>query len=319
MILELVGNVALFIFSFYIITKSADFFIDEAAMIGKSYNMSKLMIGLTIVAVGTSLPEMITSLGSILFTTNYSDFIIGTTLGSNLTNILLAFGIFLIVSKKFKTEKREMFNVLALVFTSIVFVAFILLGFVNYFAISLVIFYVFYIFYLSKFQKEEVTKLEEEYVENEKHPMSKSVGIIILSFVGLYIGAKIVIYSVENIGVLLDIPTAYLTLTTISVATSLPEIAVTISSARKKEYLMGIGNILGTNILNISLIIGLSGFFGYYTINTAQYIFPIILFLIGTLIFSYLIIRRRFHRYYGYFFLFLYVVYILSFLKEIVM
>ncbi len=308
--INLLMYIALFVFSFYIITKAADYFIDEAAKIGKDFGMSKLLIGLTIVAIGTSLPEMITSLGAILFTTNYPDFIIGTTLGSNITNILLAFGVFLIVSNHFETTKRELFNVLSLIFTTIVFTTFILLGFVNYFAILLVIFYTFYIIYLSKFQKKEVEELHDEFVEEEKHSRSKSIGIIIIAFFGLYFGSKIAITSIENIGLILKIPIAYLTLTTISVATSLPEIAVTISSAKKKEYLLGIGNILGTNVINVCMIIGISGFFGHYPIDTAQYLFSIILFLIATLSFSYMIVRRSFNKYFGYFYLFLYIIYI---------
>lgn len=294
--------------------KAADFFVDSAANLGKHFGMSKLMIGLTIVAVGTSLPEAITSLASILFTENFSDFLVGTVMGSNITNILLAFGIFLVVARKFETRKREMFNVASLIFTTLVFSIFVMLGYINPLVISLFIFYIFYLLYLSKYQKKEIEHFEEEVVDDEElDSKSRSVLILIASFIGLFIGAKLIIYSVENVGRILSIPTAYLTLTTISVATSLPELAVTIASAKKKEYLIGIGNILGTNVMNIGIIVGLSGFYGTFLIDSSLYVTSTIIYLLATLIFSILIIRRKFSYHYGYLFLFIYLIYLGSF------
>jgi cation:H+ antiporter len=84
--LELLKYILVFLIAFFILIKSADKFVDEASTIGKKLGMSKLTIGLTIVAIGTSLPEMITSLASIFFTENYSDFVIGTPMESNITN-----------------------------------------------------------------------------------------------------------------------------------------------------------------------------------------------------------------------------------------
>ena len=312
--LEIILNIFYFVIAFYILTKAADLFIDEASNLGKHYGMSKLMIGLTIVAVGTSLPEAITSFSSILFSEEFSEFIIGTTMGSNTTNILLAFGLFLVATGKFTIKHKEAFNVFALLSTSLVFAAFVIAGFVNYFAILLFIFYLYYIYYLKKHQRKEFTQLEEETVENLKpHSVKKSYILLLVAFVGLFASSKLAIFSIENIGVLLSIPVAYLTLTTISVATSLPEIAVTIASAKKKEYLIGIGNILGTNVMNIGIIIGLSGFMGYYAINTSLYINSLIFFLLGTVIFATMVYTKKFYKLAGYGFLALYVLYITSF------
>lgn len=281
--------------------------------------MSQLMIGLTIVAIGTSLPEMITSLLSILFTPNYSDFIIGTTMGSNITNILLAFALFLIAAKEFQIKKSEIFNIISLILTTAVFAIFVILGYVNYFAIILVVFYAFYIHYLRDYQKSELENLEKEFIDlPQKHSsIIKSILILILAFLGLFFGAKLIVITIENIGIILKIPTAFLTLTSISIATSLPELMVTITAARKKEYLMGIGNILGTNILNVCLIIGTSGFFGEYTIETQNYIFPLYLLITATILFSYQIYKKKFNKYYGYCFLALYILYMGNFLLNI--
>jgi cation:H+ antiporter len=301
-----------FIVGFYLISKSADYFVDEAANIGTRHGMSKLMIGLTIVAIGTSLPEMITSLGSILFTPNFSEFIIGTTLGSNITNILLAFGIFLIAAKKFYIQKNEIFNIIALIGTSLIFITFIIFGFVNYVAIALVIFYSYYLLYQRKYQKLELTEIEEEFVDKRKYGIKKSYLIIFLSFIGLFTGAKLTILGIENIGQILNISAAHLNLAIVSIATSLPEISVTIASAKKKEYLMAIGNIIGTNIMNVCLIIGMSGFYGLYKVETSLYLSSIIILAIATLLFSYLIYKKKFSEKWGYAFLTLYAIYLIT-------
>lgn len=313
--LELLLYIVLFVVAFFIIIKAADYFVDEAAYLGDSFGMSKLMIGLTIVAIGTSLPELITSLSAIFFTENFSDFIIGTAMGSNITNIVLAFGIFLLFSKTFTVEKKETFNVLVLLTTTILFSYFILVGYVPFLAILLVPLYGFYVYHQSKASKKEIIKEEELMVEKQKkHPLLQSAGILFFSFIFIFIGARLVVFSIEEGGALLGIPAAYLTLTTIALATSLPEIAVTVSSARKKEYLIAIGNILGTNIMNVCLIIGLSALTLGYNVNSETYILSVIIFLVSTLIFSLMILFRKFYFVGGFIFLAMYVVYMIQFI-----
>lgn len=313
--LELLLYIVLFVVAFFIIIKAADYFVDEAAYLGDSFGMSKLMIGLTIVAIGTSLPELITSLSAIFFTENFSDFIIGTAMGSNITNIVLAFGIFLLFSKTFTVEKKETFNVLVLLTTTILFSYFILVGYVPFLAILLVPLYGFYVYHQSKVSKKTILKEEELMVEKQKkHPAFQSIGILFFSFIFIFIGARLVVFSIEEGGALLGIPAAYLTLTTIALATSLPEIAVTVSSARKKEYLIAIGNILGTNIMNVCLIIGLSALTLGYNVNSETYILSVIIFLVSTLIFSLMILFRKFYFVGGFIFLAMYVVYMIQFI-----
>lgn len=313
--LELLLYIVLFVVAFFIIIKAADYFVDEAAYLGDSFGMSKLMIGLTIVAIGTSLPELITSLSAIFFTENFSDFIIGTAMGSNITNIVLAFGIFLLFSKTFTVEKKETFNVLVLLTTTILFSYFILVGYVPFLAILLVPLYGFYVYHQSKASKKEIIKEEELMIEKQKkHPILQSAGILFFSFIFIFIGARLVVFSIEEGGRLLGIPAAYLTLTTIALATSLPEIAVTVSSARKKEYLIAIGNILGTNIMNVCLIIGLSALTLGYSVNSETYLLSVIIFLLSTLLFSLMILVRKFYFIGGFIFIAMYVVYMLQFI-----
>ncbi len=314
MSLELLLQIVLLIIGFYAILKSADVFVDKAVSIGNQLKLSKLTIGLTIVAIGTSLPELFTTIGAVLFIQNYSDFIIGTVMGSNITNILLVLGIFLIYTKTFTIQKSEKSNTISLIILTLAFSLFIYLGFSNQLTILLLIFYGIYLIYMAKYHKEEIYKEEKVETSNDKkEDMKESIPILILCIIGLFVGAKIVTSSIEEIGTLLSIPSAYLTLTTVALATSLPEIAVTILTAKKKQFLIGIGNIMGSNIANIALVFGLFGFLGYYTIETSLYIESLKFLLISTLIFSILLFRKKFYGWAGYIFLALYTIYIIMF------
>lgn len=313
---DLLISIFTFIAGIYLLSKAADSFVDKAGSLGKSYGMSRIMIGLTIVAIGTSLPEMITSLGSIMFTDNFSQFIIGTTLGSNVTNILLAFGIFLVITEKFYIKKDERFNIIALLGTTLILTGMILIGYINYFAISLLIFYTYYLIYQLKYQKVELIQIQTELTDLEKIKPTKAYLHLAAAFIGLYIGARLTVLSVEEIGLILAIPAAHLSLVVISIATSLPEIMVTFASARKKEYLLAIGNVIGTNIMNICIIIGASGFYGHYFIDTKLYITSLTALVLGTIIFSYLIYRKRFNKKWGYLFLTMYALYIIAILLQ---
>ena len=314
MIPELLIQIVFLIIGFYVIIKSADIFVDKAAAIGNQLKLSKLTIGLTIVAIGTSLPELFTTIGAVLFTQNYSDFIIGTVMGSNIANILLVFGIFLIYTKTFTIKKSEKFNIIILIILTLSFSLFTYHGFSNHLAILLLIFYGMYLIYMAKYQKEEIYEEEKiEITNGKKENMKKSILFLILCIIGLFVGAKIVTSSIEEIGTLLSIPSAYLTLTTVALATSLPEIAVTVLTARKKQFLIGIGNIIGSNIANIALVFGLFGFLGYYTIETGLYLESLKFLLISTLLFSILLSRKKFYGWAGYIFLTLYAIYIIKF------
>ena len=298
---------------FAIILKSSDIFVDSAETMGKKFKLSPIVTGLTIVALGTSLPELFTSVGAILFTEHYSQFIIGTIMGSNITNILLIFGLFLIFAGNFSIKKSQIVNVLTLIFVTFVLLIFVFLGFVNYFAIGLIVFYVLYVVYEANYQKREIIIEEKEIVALLGYQELSSYFVLLGSVGGLYFGSKLVVSAIEGLGSIFVIPAAFLSLTTVAIGTSLPEIAVSINTAMKKEYLIGIGNVIGSNIINIALVFGLSGFFGRYAVNTGFYYMSIAFLVIGTMFFSAMLLRKNFHRYQGLILLGLYILYILSF------
>ena len=109
--IDLISNILILVVMFFVLIKIADFFVVHSSKLGKYYGMSPFLVGITIVAIGSSLPELITSLGSFFFTSNYADFIVGTALGSNITNLLLAFGLYLALSNTFKLKNNQYFSI----------------------------------------------------------------------------------------------------------------------------------------------------------------------------------------------------------------
>lgn len=303
MYLEIFLYSVLLLFFFLILLKSSDYIIDIGSVIGLRFGLSKLFIGLTIIAFGTSLPELITSIASLFGSQgNSSSFIIGTILGSNIANSLLILGIFLVLIKKirFKVNERE---VLFLLFSTILLGILLFIGNIDIslslFLLSLFIYYIYLIFKNKDKELEETVEQEEGL--NKKF-LKKSLlflfGLFLLSSFFLGIGGRGIIFSIEKLSVLLNLDVSFLSLTSVALATSLPEIIVTIKSFRKKELALGIGNILGSNITNILLIFGLVGFFNIFLnvnlfFQNQAYMSSYIVLLIVTLILSLMLYFKK--------------------------
>ena len=298
----------IFILCFFLLLKTSKFFLEKALLIGKYFNLSKVLIGLTIVAIGSSAPELITSLSSFFFTENYSKFIIGTTIGSNITNIILAFALFLFFANNIKIKKISNFKILSLFFLSIYLSIFIFLGEINYFILIAFFFYIFFIIYSYKKDKNH----DCEKIKYKKKEKLKTYFLFSLAIIFMIILSYFIVKSTEEISNYFNISLFFLTYVIISIATSIPEILVSYISAKKKEYTIAITNILGTNIMNLCLIIGTSGFFGFYKINL-EFFHTTIFFLISTFIFLYLCYKGEMKRVHSYLFFLLYILYVVLF------
>lgn len=319
MYLELWISIIILIFSFYILIKTADYLVATGGILGQRAGISKFVIGLTIIAIGTSLPELITAIMSIFTSQNNAPaFVLGTVIGSNIANTLLVFGILLIFAKKFKIKKRNK-DLLFLLFSTLFLGLAIYSGFINIiFGIIFLILFISYIYLSIKFQnkkeiEEELNEVKDKKLENLKN--FTLILIFLLSTLGLSLAAKGIIYSIESLGPLIGLSIQFLTLTTVAFATSLPEIIVTISSIKRKEFSLGIGNIIGSNISNILLIIGTSAIFGVLFNNELKFLtndfqLSFILLLIITIIFTILIQKKYLKIIHGIFLIFLYFIYL---------
>ncbi len=257
-------NYALLVIGFIILIKGADFFIDGASSIAKIAKIPSLLIGLTIVAFGTSAPEAAVSINAALKGAN--DIAIGNIIGSNIFNLLVAVGISSMI-RPIKVQKTtiikeyplSVYSVLVLIILSLdtLFAgsdANILTrgdGFILLLGFGIFMFYLIDMAISSKEADDEI----EEIV---KLPLSKSIIFSILGLIGVVFGGDIVVKSATQIALQLGMSQTLVGLTIVAVGTSLPELVTSIAAARKGESDIAIGNIIGSGLFNIFFVLGIS-------------------------------------------------------------
>ena len=263
----MVTYILLILLGFLLLIKGADFLVDGASNIAKKFHIPELVIGLTIVAIGTSMPELMVSLNASI--KGLSDISIGNIIGSNISNLLLILGVTSIISPLvFKRETKIFESPFTLIITIIffLFANFSLLG--NDLKISriegivlllLCVLFFIYNFIMAKKGKEfdgDKTKISKK--EEKKISIFRSIILIILGILGLKLGGDFVVENVRKLALELGISEKLVSLTIVAFSTSLPELITSITATKKGDEDMAIGNIIGSNILNILLIIGIS-------------------------------------------------------------
>ncbi len=253
----------LFIAGFVIMIKGADFLVDGAASLAKRFNISNLVIGLTVVSFGTSAPELVVNILA-SFSGN-TDIAIGNILGSNIANILLILGVSAIIyplTVHKNTVKKEIpysfFVVVVLAFlVSDIFLdeaSSAMLSRVD--GIVLIILFSIFIIYTYRISKE-TNELPED-VEIKKMSVMKAVILVLIGMVGLVLGGHWIVEGAVEIATQLGMSQAFIGLTIVAVGTSLPELATSAVAAYKKNTDIAIGNVVGSNIFNITWILGVS-------------------------------------------------------------
>lgn len=252
---------------FIFLVKGADLLVKAATSIAKRFGLSELLIGLTIVAVGTSLPEIFITITSSI--DGHSDLIIGNAIGSCICNFLLVLGLTSLI-RPVKLEKR-----IVKIHFPIGFIATFLLWFlgnteklgeaqtitrwqgVALFAFTII--YIIYTIYEDKKFKNE--KIDQEIIKDVETKENSSIGTIILylvlGIVGLKFGADFVVDNAILIAQRFGFSESFIGMTVVAVGTALPEIITGIIAGRKGETDLLIGNITGSNILNLCLLVGL--------------------------------------------------------------
>lgn len=257
MIIEII----LILIGFVLLIKGADLFIKASISIAEKFNLSKMLIGLSIVAIGTSLPEIFITITSSL--EGYSDLIIGNSVGSCICNFLLVIGITSLI-RDVKLDKTT----IKIHFTIEIFIILLLLYFGNSNDIGKIqgiilvlcaIFYVVYTIYEEKQNKELDKELikEVENIELKENSIIIIILYIVLGLLGLKFGSDFVVNNATLIANNLGFSESFIGITIIAVGTALPEIITGIISAKKNENELFLGNIVGSNIINLTLLIGI--------------------------------------------------------------
>lgn len=296
---------AVFVVSLFFVIKSADWFTEGAEKLALSVGVSQWVIGLTLLALGTSLPELFTS-----FTASFAgmpELVVDNVVGSNIANILLIIGISAIFARKLVVNRDLIdLDLPILLVSQTIFVFTIWDGKVSVpEGIILLLVLVIYLAYSMRVHEGETTGHH-----HKKENMLKLSGIIIASLVVLIFASKYTITSMIELGTLLGISASILGVTALAVGTSLPELMVSVSAARKGNFEMSLGNILGSNIFNAAGIVGLVSLFFGLTVSATTLSIGLGFLIASTLLCVISGISKRIHLWEGLLFVLLYVVFI---------
>lgn len=310
--------IALFAGSLFVLLKAAEYFTNTAERIGLHFKIPPFIIGVTIVAFGTSLPEIATSIIAVI--RGQSEIVIGNVVGSNLANILLVISITAIVAKQLKVSKDIIKIDLPLLLGSTVLLYLTTLdGEFNYIeGIVSMLALVTYLIYnisshrsvatsgmqdLQKLKKEEKIKRKKDHL-HIKYPL-----ILVLSGAFLYFAADLTIKSVTELSKIFDIGTEIIAVSAIAIGTSLPELVVSIVAAKKGKADIAIGNVTGSNIFNALAVMGIPSFIGTLKIPEQFISFTIPTLILVTVLYVFTTMDKEISQWEGITFLLIFIVF----------
>ena len=304
--------IMLLIVGFIILIKGADIFVDGASSIAGNFKISKMLIGLTIVAFGTSAPEFAVSVQSLL--SGNGDIVLGNVIGSNILNILLIVGassMVHVLSVKNNTVKKELPTTILITTLFIVLLSDSLFDrvastFTRSDGIVLLLFFLVFIYYLVGMVKN---KVEEDSKENYM-PLMKAFAYTIFGIVAIILGSNLVVHNASSLASLIGVSQKMISLTIIALGTSLPELVTSITATKKGEYDIAIGNVVGSNLFNLGVVIGLPvALLGGISKINFNYIDLIVMLVSAILLFFFSVNDRKISKKEGFILLTLFVVY----------
>ena len=234
----------------------ADKFVDNSSIIAKNLGISELTIGLTVVALGTSAPEIFVGISSIIYETEA--LAMGAVVGSNISNIALIFGVSCI-GIALKPHKTPFIQFLPFLLSALV-LGYSLIDLQITPIESILMLIVFAYFLYVTFKNRSTNNLISE-VSLSKENSFRVIAFLLLGLISLIVGSNYAVIYAEKIALLLNISELVIGLTIIAIGTSLPELAATISALIKKKTDMVVGNVIGSNVLNITLVVPIVGLF----------------------------------------------------------
>ena len=250
--MQIVLSVLMLVVGFVLLVKGADWFVDGAAALAGKLGIPQLVIGLTIVAMGTSLPEAAVSITSALH--GSTGITVGNVVGSNIMNILVILGTSAVITNVRIQKSTLKYELPFMLLITVVFLVMGMLGgeFTRLDGVTLLGFMIVYLIYLLNLAKKG-TEEEEEFKDM---PIWKCVVGIVLGAVMIVGGSNLVVDGASDIASAMGISDRIIGLTIVAFGTSLPELVTSVSAAKKGNAGIAIGNIVGSNIFNILFVLG---------------------------------------------------------------
>lgn len=321
--------IVVFIISLAVLVKGADWLIASAEKIGLAVGLSPFIVGVTIVGLGTSFPELIAAFVAVF--NGVTDFVAANAVGSNIANILLIVGVSAIIGKRLIVTKSLIDLDLPLLAISTV----LLLGIVwdkqITFGESLLmvatygVYLLYTVLHKDTEDSQEITEILPSRQQRRKHISAhkkkisarpklamKDFFTLVVGIVALSFGAKYLIDALINLSAMLNVATGVIAITAVALGTSLPELLVSVKAALQKKSEVALGNIFGSNVFNALVVIGLPGLFSTLAVDSQTFAIGVPTMALATLLFVISGISRRIHMWEGAFYLAVYVLFIVK-------
>lgn len=302
MLMDIFLNILLLVVGFVLLIKGADFFVDGGSSAASNLRVPKILIGLTIIAFGTSAPEFAVSMKAL--SEGNTDMVLGNVIGSNILNILLILGVGAMIRPiriRNNTIRKEI--PITILVSTLLVVLFLDIqlksGDVNQITrsdgIAILLFFLIFVYYLINMAIKD--RKARTVVEKPRWKLLPSLLIVGVGLAGIIGGSDLVVDSATNIASMMGVSERVIALTVIALGTSLPELVTTIVSAKKGETDMVLGNILGSNIFNICIVLGVPvAIFGTVTPGSFQVLDLVMLVGSAVLLFIFSVTKHRISR-----------------------
>ncbi|MFK7948483.1 MAG: calcium/sodium antiporter [Saprospiraceae bacterium] len=302
----------IFIVSLAFLVKASDWFVNGAETIGIALGIPPFIVGVTIVAVGTSLPELASSISAVF--AGSTDIVAGNAIGSNITNIVLVMGLVAIFSKQKIEIKRDIMDVDIPMLVASALLLWFLIADLNFtmldaaMLIAGMFIFLAYTFTKSGDDEEEITRQKIGW---------QTIALVIGSGALIYFSANYTVMAIQEISDLLGIGTGVIALSLVALGTSLPEVLVSVTAARKGNTEIAFGNVIGSNIFNTFAVMGIPRFLGPIEIPASIIEFSLPMMVGITIFFAIICLSRRISRFEGMFLLLFYLVFMIGLFSNI--
>lgn len=303
-------SILLLIVGMFCLIKGADLFVDGASIIAKRLHIPSLIIGLTLVSIGTSLPEFSVSLTSAIQGLNDMSF--GNIVGSNIFNTFVVIGVSAIITPLVISKdmyKYDLPILIGIYFLLIIF-CFIISPYTLSLIESIIIFSLFFIYtiFLIFRSKKEIAK--EEINQSTLSPLWKNILFVVLGLAGIILGGNLVVDNASTIAKELGMSETLVGLTIVAVGTSLPELVTSIVAAKKGENDIAVGNAVGSSIFNVILILGFCSTIRSINVNISSLVDVIIMLISALLLFAFALKGKKVNKVQGLILVIIYIAYL---------
>ncbi len=302
---------AIFIASLFVLIKASGYFTDAAERIGLAFGMPAFIVGVTIVALGTSLPELVSSVIAVV--EGASEIVVGNVVGSNIANIFLVLGIAAIIGKKLEIS-YELIHVdlPILIGSTFLMAATIWDGVFNWQEgiLCLAGFLVYLLYTVRSESQVEAGKGKKEKIVKKVKLGWKVWGMLFGSAAFIFLGAKYTIDSIIVLSEIMNIGKEIIAVSAVALGTSLPELMVTISAARRGNAEMAVGNVLGSNIFNSFVVMGIPAIVGTLIIPKEMLTFGLPMMIMATFMYFFTTQDKQITRWEGLILLLFYVFFV---------